>query len=188
MAAADSKNQKWRLERRRRRLARRLKMLGVTNDFEELRPRLETERKRLIQELERLKTNVCSAGERQASSPWAKEDEHATEIAELRRRGALEKLRGDQLAKVEYALHKFDRGAYGVCDFCGHPIDPARLEALPQAKLCLNCKAHEASRKRQGDSGRKNSAYEESKAYPHYSVDALLEYYERVWEDEPKEG
>ena len=34
--------------------------------------------------------------------------------------------------------------------------------------------------------GEKNSAYEESKAYPHYSVDTLLEYYERVWEDEQK--
>jgi len=58
----------------------------------------------------------------------------------------------------------------------------------------LSCKAHEEGRKRQGGSGRKNTAYKESKAYPHYSVAtqleyyaALLEYYERVWKDEQKE-
>jgi len=44
MAAADSKNQKWKLEQRRRRLARRLKTFGVTTDFNLLRYRLETER------------------------------------------------------------------------------------------------------------------------------------------------
>ena len=120
----------------------------VTNDINLLRRRLETERKRLMQELEGLKTK------------------HATEISELERRYALEKRLGDQLAEVKHALHKFDRGTYGVCDFCGHPIDPGRVEAFPQASLCLNCKAHEGGRKRQGDSGRKNSAYEESKAIP----------------------
>jgi RNA polymerase-binding transcription factor DksA len=138
----------------------------VTTDFNLLRRRLETERKRLMQELEGLKTNVCPAGERQVSSPWAKEDEHATEIAEVERRGALEKRLGDRLAEVEHALYKFDQGTYDLCDNCGQLIDPARLEALPQANLCLNCKAHEGGRKRQGDSGRKNSAYEESKAIP----------------------
>jgi DnaK suppressor protein len=49
-----------------------------------------------------------------------------------------------RMAEVEHALHKFDQGTYGLCDICGQPIDPARLEALPQANLCLNCKARRA--------------------------------------------
>ena len=47
-------------------------------------------------------------------------------------------------AGVEHALRKFEEGTYGLCDSCGQPIDPARLEALPQASLCLSCKAKQA--------------------------------------------
>ena len=49
----------------------------------------------------------------------------------------------DDLAEVEHALDKFEKGTYGLCESCGQFIDPARLEALPQASLCLSCKAHE---------------------------------------------
>ena len=44
---------------------------------------------------------------------------------------------------MEHALAKFEKGTYGLCDNCGQFIDPARLEALPQASLCLSCKARE---------------------------------------------
>jgi len=33
-----------------------------------------------------------------------------------------------------------DAGTYGLCERCGNPIEPARLEALPHALLCLTCK------------------------------------------------
>ena len=45
------------------------------------------------------------------------------------------------LVGVEHALRKFEEGTYGKCDNCGKAIDPARLEALPQASLCMDCKA-----------------------------------------------
>jgi len=109
----------------------------VTTDFNLLRRRLETERKSLM---ERLKTNV-RPGERWESSPHSEEGEAATETLELERCRALDKLTRDLLAEVEHALHKFELGTYGLCDLCGQPIDPARLEALPQANLCLSCKA-----------------------------------------------
>jgi DnaK suppressor protein len=44
------------------------------------------------------------------------------------------------LAAIEKALRKIDEGAYGTCERCGNPIDPARLEALPYAELCIECK------------------------------------------------
>ena len=116
----------------------------MTTDFNPLRWRLETERKRLIEELERLKTNVCAADERRKGSPYSNEDEAATESSELEKRLALDKRIRDQLAEVEHALHKFEQGTYGLCDACGQPIDPARLEALPQANLCLSCKSLQA--------------------------------------------
>jgi len=114
----------------------------VTTDFNLLRRRLETERKRLMEEYEGLKTNARP--ERRKSSSYGKVEEEATETTELERRLALEKRIRDQVAEVEHALHKFEEGTYGFCDNCGQQIDPARLEALPQVNLCLSCKAHQA--------------------------------------------
>ena len=115
----------------------------MTTEFSLLHRRLETEQKSLM---ERLMTNVRPAGERRESSPHSEEGEAATETLELERCRALDKLTRDLLAEVEHALHKFELGTYGLCDVCGQPIEPARLEALPQANLCLSCKAAENAR------------------------------------------
>ena len=45
----------------------------------------------------------------------------------------------ETLAEVEHALAKFEEGTYGRCENCGQPIAPARLEAKPGARLCINC-------------------------------------------------
>ena len=119
----------------------------MTKVFNLLRSRLEQEQKRLTEELEQLKASVRSADERREGSPFGKREEEATESFELEKRLALEKRMKDQLADIECALHKFDEGTYGLCDSCGQPIDPDRLEALPQARLCLSCKAKNAKGK-----------------------------------------
>ena len=116
----------------------------MTTEFKILRSRLESERKRLIAELEQLKPTMPSADERREGSPFGKREEGATEALELEKRLALESRARDLLAEVEHALRKFEEGTYGVCDSCGQPIDPARLEALPQANLCLSCKTKKA--------------------------------------------
>jgi DnaK suppressor protein len=41
---------------------------------------------------------------------------------------------------VNRALVKMDAGTYGTCERCGNPIPPERLEALPWAILCIDCK------------------------------------------------
>jgi len=45
----------------------------------------------------------------------------------------------DTLSEVEHALRKFEQGAYGICESCGQQIAPARLEAKPAARYCINC-------------------------------------------------
>jgi DnaK suppressor protein len=112
--------------------------------FNLLRARLESERKRLTEEMEQLKTAMRPADERREGSPFGKREEEATESYELERRLTLEKSIREQLAAVEHALQKFEDGTYGLCDNCGKPIPPERLEALPQATLCLDCKARQA--------------------------------------------
>ena len=119
----------------------------MTTNFNLLRSRLEMEKKHLNEELEQLKANIRPADERREGSPFGKREEEATESFELEKRLALEKRTRDLLAEVEHTLHKFDQGTYGLCDNCGQPIAPARLEALPQASLCLSCKAKNAKGK-----------------------------------------
>lgn len=45
----------------------------------------------------------------------------------------------ETLTEIEDALKKFDEGTYGVCETCGNPIPEARLEAMPAARLCIDC-------------------------------------------------
>jgi len=111
----------------------------MTTDFNQLRRRLETERESLLEEL---KTTALVA-ERRERVPYGEYGELATEIAEVEKGLILEKRVREQLTEVEHALEKFDQGTYSLCDNCGKSIEPARLEALPHASLCLRCKAHQ---------------------------------------------
>ena len=121
------------------------KKTGKTNvGFNLLRSRLEGVQKQLSGELGQLKSSVRPTDERREGSPFGKREEEATESFELERRLTMEKRLIDQLAEVEHALQKFEDGTYGLCDNCGQPINPERLEALPQASLCLDCKARQA--------------------------------------------
>jgi hypothetical protein len=40
---------------------------------------------------------------------------------------------------VANALRRLDQGTYGICERCGQPIDPARLQAAPEVAFCLTC-------------------------------------------------
>lgn len=45
------------------------------------------------------------------------------------------------LEEVEHALAKLGTDRYGICESCGSPITEARLEARPEARLCIDCAA-----------------------------------------------
>jgi len=109
--------------------------------FKKQREQLEVELKRLTDELTQLQTNASSSEERREGSPFGKREEEATETLELEKRLTLENRIRQENAAVEHGLEKIEKGTYGLCDNCGQPITPERLEALPQASLCVKCKA-----------------------------------------------
>src|SRR3954454_11267940 len=43
------------------------------------------------------------------------------------------------LPPTERALAKLGEGPSGICDACGEPIAPARLQAMPDSVLCVAC-------------------------------------------------
>jgi len=112
-------------------------------DFDELYLNLKQEQSRLRHELEQLRGEMKSAGEGREGSPFGKREEEATEAFELEKSLALEKRLGSALVDVEHAISKYEAGTYGTCDLCGKAIEPARLEALPQASMCVECKARQ---------------------------------------------
>ncbi|MEN8613918.1 TraR/DksA family transcriptional regulator [Dehalogenimonas sp. THU2] len=108
--------------------------------YGEINTRLKSDHQRLIEQLEALKATAPQE-DRREGSPFGKREEEATETADLENRLALEKRVLDQIAEVEHALHKLEKGTFGKCEMCGQTMDPARLTALPYARLCVACKA-----------------------------------------------
>jgi RNA polymerase-binding transcription factor DksA len=94
-----------------------------------------------LKELERIEADAAAGEEEREGSPFGKREEEADEVVELAKRLAMKKHLGELLVEIEHALEKYKSGTYGVCDRCGKTIEQGRLEALPQASLCLNCKS-----------------------------------------------
>jgi RNA polymerase-binding protein DksA len=47
------------------------------------------------------------------------------------------------LAAIDAALGRLDAGTYGTCATCGRPIGEERLEAMPYATQCIDCRRRE---------------------------------------------
>jgi DnaK suppressor protein len=113
----------------------------TADKYKKARERLESELKRLTDEMAQMQTSASTGEERREGSPFGKREEEATETFELEKRLTLENRVRQDIAEVEHALDKIEKGIYGLCDNCGQPISDERLEALPQASLCIKCKA-----------------------------------------------
>jgi len=63
----------------------------------------------------------------------------------LHRRRALLKgsraVEQSELAEIELALSRIEKGVFGRCEICGGPIGQQRLRAIPEAHLCSACSA-----------------------------------------------
>jgi len=44
---------------------------------------------------------------------------------------------------IDEALRRIDEGTFGICEKCEGPISVARLEAVPHARMCIECKSDE---------------------------------------------
>jgi DnaK suppressor protein len=111
-------------------------------DLESLRNRL-TERREVV--LERLRSASESLDELDRSQP-AEAEEEAQELNIARPQVTLDQRSRTELAEIDDALARIERGEYGLCDTCGEPIGTGRLLAIPSALQCLEC-AEQAERR-----------------------------------------
>lgn len=94
--------------------------------------KLERERTETVEKAENLRADLRRMGE-----PTA--DEADIDAYEREKTLALVYSLERKLESLDRAIHLAQNGAYGICEQCDQRIDPARLEILPQATLCLRC-------------------------------------------------
>jgi DnaK suppressor protein len=101
------------------------------------------DRERLVRRLQRMTDFVNEdSGEHAFSFHMADQGTDMMEREKAFLRAADE---GRELQAIDAALRRLyrDPSSFGQCDNCGQEIDFARLEAIPQAHLCVACKTRE---------------------------------------------
>lgn len=111
-------------------------------DVEGFRQRLLDERTRVSEELERLSEGTARPMEDESDDDGV--DSHLADSASDTLGREIELTLEDNadrlLASIDGALARIDDGTYGVCEKCGRTISGERLEALPYATKCIDCK------------------------------------------------
>jgi len=95
---------------------------------------LEKQKQTTLKELENLRADL------RAELDHEDVDDAASDLIERDKIQALILAMERRLKDIEHAIEQAQVGGYGICERCGKPIDPERLEIFPEATLCVNCK------------------------------------------------
>ena len=107
------------------------------------------ERNTLKEKLERAKKDISAEVENLSAHDGVQDfgsdvdhlEEEADEAEEFGNQLGIVQALKERLNDVEHALAKFEKGAYGICENCGIEIDKELLAAVPESRLCRDCKA-----------------------------------------------
>ena len=113
-------------------------------DYEHFKDKLETEKKLLEKELEKVgRKNPDNPGDWEATpvledrdASQADENTVADSIEEYEDNVAIVKTLEDRYNDIKSGLDKIKHGTYGLCQICGKEIESDRLEANPSARTC----------------------------------------------------
>jgi RNA polymerase-binding transcription factor DksA len=98
--------------------------------------------KKIKRRLEAMREKLLGNAQQRSKKPIANPDsgDLARRYDRWQRSSSLDQMLQKRLTEIDSALIRFEEGRYGVCTSCGKPISKARLEALPQTPLCLQCR------------------------------------------------
>jgi RNA polymerase-binding protein DksA len=123
------------LEAKRNRLAKK--------ELEHYRQRLLVERDRILRELGRITEAINESAEEQDAAKQSYSNHLAdigSDYMEKEKNYYYADQEGQYLKAIEIALQRIESGEYGQCLECLDLISDKRLEAVPAAELCINCK------------------------------------------------
>ena len=103
-------------------------------------------------EMEHLEETVLNTTPRDAAGDLSAYSFHMADLGTdaMEREMAFQKAAKEtvQLKELREALKRLYRGEYGVCESCSQNISRARLEAVPEARMCIQCREKEERRVR----------------------------------------
>lgn len=119
----------------------------TADDIKDFEERLLGERSRVLKEMGYLESTVLKSNQRESAGDLSGYTFHMADLgtdAMEREKGFLfASAEGRLLLEIDEALRRLYKGKYGICESCGNPIARARLEAVPNARLCVTCKERE---------------------------------------------
>lgn len=108
---------------------------------EQLRQRLLERKRKLWAEVKgQIKSGLDEGYQELLDTARDEEDQALVNLLEETQFSLIEPKRQELLA-IEDALQRLENGSYGICDMCGEPIEPRRLEIMPQTTLCRDCQS-----------------------------------------------
>ena len=114
-------------------------------EFKHFERILNEKKETLIQELDYIEDNSMRLNAKDGSGDLSSHAYHladqATETQDREQAFHMASREGRYLLHIEEALDRIRAGTYGLCKNCGKLIPKARLEAVPTAKMCIQCKA-----------------------------------------------
>ena len=112
---------------------------SLTPDLSVHRERLLHERTQLLQRIAEQRGGLVSRADMAAEHDVRSFDDRAQAISERNDEFAMNEHETAELGDIEATLARMDGGTYGQCTDCGMTIAPARLNAYPTAKRCIDC-------------------------------------------------
>jgi RNA polymerase-binding transcription factor DksA len=110
-------------------------------DEPRIRARLEAERERLLRVRRDLLSDPETISDQASVGELADYDQHpadvGTEVFEHEKNASILERVNAQLAEIEAAFARLEKGTYGICEACGKPIEGPRLRERPFARFCL---------------------------------------------------
>ena len=103
------------------------------------RERLLHESTQLLQRIAEQRGGLVSRADMAAEHDVRSFDDRAQAISERNDEFAMNEHETAELGDIEATLARMDGGTYGQCTDCGMTIAPARLNAYPSAKRCIDC-------------------------------------------------
>ena len=103
------------------------------------RERLLQERTKLLQRIAEQRGGLVSRADMAADHFDNSFQSRAQIRSERQTEFAINEHETAELGDIEAALERLDAGTYGQCTDCGVTIPPARLNAYPTAKRCIDC-------------------------------------------------
>ncbi|NLF40902.1 TraR/DksA family transcriptional regulator [bacterium] len=116
---------------------------AAAKDYSRFAKLLNEKKARILKDVTQMAKEHLGNSQRESSGDLSTYSIHmadmGTDAAERETMLSLASSEQKLIQKVNHALERINQGTYGVCEICSGKIPDERLEALPEATICIKC-------------------------------------------------